>query len=248
MTKSIRINDIVSVPRIRCGLDVNDASAMYTGKVVELSNRSARVELPNGDISGLIPVSAIQRNVKLMIIKIGDFDSEYTLLNPLQKSVLQYCRLLLNDDEVVSYSLRTSQELETIWSISHSIVSHVILIGHGRKNGIKFGKIWLSPLEIDSVLSVGGVEPKQFISLCCKTGYSDFGKAFSRFSYCETLISPFQSIHGSIASQFCQTYLAYHLLRGQTTGIAFKNARESVPGAVNFRLWKNARLIAGKKT
>jgi hypothetical protein len=98
---------------------------------------------------------------------------------------------------------------------------------------------------LEALFKYRGAKPKSFISLCCKTGYADFGKTFSGFSVCKSFAAPFNSVHGATASQFCQTMLTWSLLEGRTTTVAFKKARESVPGAVSFRLWKNGVLTAG---
>lgn len=248
MAKNLRVDDVVYVPRSRVGLDDNSQSAFYSGKVIDVTERSVKLLLPEGKISEDIPTSAIQRNIKVIIIKIGDFDTEDTLLDPLQKSVSFYFKLLLSDDELVFRSVRTTEELSIIWQKEHSVISHVIIIGHGKENAIKFGDKWIESIDIGKILSLNDVSPKQFMSLCCKTGYADFGKDFSKSPVCESLIAPFHSVHGSIASQFCQTFFAYHLLLGKTTGVAFKHAREVTPGAVSFRLWKNEKLLAGQKS
>jgi len=156
--------------------------------------------------------------------------------------------LLLRDDEVISNSIRTLDELKYLWEKNHSVASHVIFIGHGKENAINFGGRWVSPDELNKTLDVKEVSPKQFVSLCCHTGCANFGRKFSQFPICESLILPFQSVHGSIASQFCQTYFACHLLHGQTTRVAFKQARDRVTGTINFRLWKNGEMIVGPKT
>jgi hypothetical protein len=248
VAKNLHVDEFVYVPRSRVGLDANSQSAFYNGRVVEVKERSVKISLPTGVISEDIPTSAVHRNIKVLIIKIGDFDTEDTLLDPLQKSVSFYFKLLLSDEELVFRSVRTTEELSIIWAKEHSVISYVIIIGHGKESAIKFGDKWVESNDVGKILNIGGVSPKQFISLCCKTGYADFGKEFSKFPVCESLISPFQSVHGSIASQFCQTYFAYHLLLGETTGVAFKHARNVIPGAVSFRLWKNEKLIAGQKT
>jgi hypothetical protein len=41
-----------------------------------------------------------------------------------------------------------------------------------------------------------------------------------------------------VASQFTQSYFAYHFLEGESPKVAFRHARDSTPGAVGFRLWR----------
>ena len=248
MAKNLHVGDDVYVPVTRVGLEANNQSAIFSGKIVAIEGRSIKVTLPNGEYSEFIPTSAVQKNIKLLVIKVGDFKTEEILLDPLQKSILQYFRLLLNDDEIVCESLRSLTELSIIWQKHHSVISHVIIVGHGSKNTIQFGNDLITPDQLSTKFSIENATPKQFVSLCCKTGYADFGKTFSKFPICDSLIAPFQSIHGAIASQFCQTYFAYHLLQGETVKVACKHAIKSTPGAVSFRLWKDGKLLAGQKT
>src|SRR5262249_54774627 len=81
---------------------------------------------------------------------------------------------------------------------------------------------------------------KNFVSLCCKTGYAAFAQTFSgRSDVCNLITAPFHSVHGAIASQYCQTLFAYHLLEGETFRVAFRHARDSIPGGTVFRLWQH---------
>ena len=54
--------------------------------------------------------------------------------------------------------------------------------------------------------------PRQwsFLSLCCQTGYAEFAKRFSAAPCCREIIAPFHSVHGAVASQFAQSFFAYH--------------------------------------
>ncbi|QSR47956.1 hypothetical protein [Aeromonas veronii] len=194
-------------------------------------------------------MSLAHETLGLIIVSIGDFETETALIDPLSKSVLQYARLLLPDDALLSIKLRSLSELKTIWQRDQAAYSHVVIVGHGSKSGIKFGVDgWVSAETFQQeVLRVWGGSKKTIISLCCKTGYKAFGGTLSSFAQCKYFIGPFHSVHGAVASQFCQTFLAHHLLEGKTTVVAFKNARASVPGGTSFRLWENDQLKAGPK-
>lgn len=74
-------------------------------------------------------------NLGFCLIRIGDFATEKTLLDPLAKSVLQYLRLMLPDDIVTSVAVRTLQELEEWWSKHSAAQTHCVLIGHGDASG-----------------------------------------------------------------------------------------------------------------
>jgi hypothetical protein len=218
--------------------------AFYETKVVESDHWSVRVDIPNGEVSERIGSSLCYRNVSILILNFGDFESEEALLDPLAHSVYQFCRLLASDGYVRSYKLRSIAELTAIWQIEQTGYSHIILIGHGNGTGLKFGVdnwIMVDRLETPFTRAAGGVS-KIFLSLSCQSGYKSFGGRFSEFPICADFIGPFHPVHGAIASQFTQTFLSYHLLEGETVRVAHRHARESVPGSTSFRLWRGGTL------
>lgn len=243
MAKNLQVGETVFVPRARLRLDPNAPSAFLRTDVVDVVDRSVRVNLTNGTLSDPVAISAVHRNVGVLILRVGDFETETTLLEPLAKSVLQYFRLLLPDDMVLCHRLRSIQELTYYWQKLHGGYSHVVLIGHGRQDAVCFGSDgWINAADLLAVLGSGNPTPKLFMSLCCRTGYAAFGKPFSRAAVCHSLVAPYHSVHGAIASQFCQTFFAHHLLSGETPRIAFRHAREAIPGGVHFRLWQGGTV------
>ena len=213
-----------------------------------MEGRSVRVDVGNGETE-LVASSLCHRNIGILLLNIGDLETEATLLDPLGKSVLQFCRLLVSDDYIHGYKVRSLNEIEVLWARTHAAYSLVILIGHGSQASIKFangGRIATDAFI--NVFDVAGVSGKTFVSLCCETGYKAFGGAASSHAACDRFIGPFHSVHGAIASQFVQTFLAFHLLEGETAKVAFKHARTSVPGSTSFRLWRDQKLVAGAKS
>ena len=245
MARSLSTDDTVYVPWARLGDAADHPSAFWKGEVAEVRDRSVKVTMPGAQISDWVASSAVHRNIGILIVEIGDFDSEAVLLKPLAKSVLHFCRLLVSD-AVRLLELRTLAELKCFWRSNHGAYRHVILVGHGDDDGIAFS-IEGTPSVSDLVNTfvTEDVEPKIFISLCCRTGFASFAKPFSNSVVCEALIAPFHSIHGAVASQFCQTFLAHHLLDGRTTAVAYKSSADSVPGGKKFRLWRRGALKAG---
>lgn len=232
------------VPRTRLGSGPEGPSALVRLKVQALQGRSIVLN-PNGGPPVTVPSSAVHKDIGVMILRIGDFDSETALLDPLAKSLLQYCRLLLPDDMVVQREVRSTTELKTFWKNDSAVYSHIILVGHGKTDSLKFGQSeWVKADAFADVIATEGGQRKTLLSLCCETGVAAFGKVLSQTSNCQAFIGPFQTVHGAVASQFCQTFLAYHLLQGETTPVAFKHARSGVPGAASFRLWINGQMRA----
>ena len=130
---------LVPIARIR-GFETYQKS-LYPTTIVSIDKRSIQVNLKDGLISDKIGNSLCHKNVKVLILEIGDMETEDTLLDPLNKSILQYIRLLLPDDMVISLKIRNITELEYFWKKNHNINSHVVLIGHGKQNSIKFGPV-----------------------------------------------------------------------------------------------------------
>lgn len=247
MARNIQANEWVYIPAARIGGMDDLPSAFWRTKVLEAERGKVKVQLRDQSTSEWIGSSLCHRNVGILILTLGDFDTEPTLLDPLTKSILHYCRLLVPDDQVRNFKLRSLSELSYIWKKEQANYSHIILVGHGAKDSIFFANEgWVDPEKFFKSIHKRGTEKKVFISLCCKTGYQGFGGVFSKKSICGQFIAPFQSVHGAIASQFAQTFLAYHLLQGETPGVAFNHARESTPGSTSFRLWQSGRLKAGE--
>jgi hypothetical protein len=244
MASALKIGDTVYVP---CSsfteLDLID-TALYRTQVVAKIKNSITVNLPGGGVSQPIGAGRVHKDVGILLIEIGDFETEAATLDPLAKSVLQFCRLLVPDDQLRSIKVRGLAELKKFWQHNERAYTHVILVGHADKNVLTFavdGDVTVPTLA--EALKVKKASPKLFISLACKTGFKSFGGEFSKLPFCRDFMAPFQSVHGAVASQFCQTLLTSHFLDGKTTKVAFNHARDSVPGGISFRLWQNGAMV-----
>lgn len=248
MATHFAVDDKVFVPASRIPGMEGHPSAFYETRVAEVGVRKVKVHLRAGAISEWIGSGLCQKNVGILIFTIGDLQTETGLLDPLAKSVLQYCRLLVPDDYLRSYKVRSLIELKCIWQKEQAAYSHVVIVGHGSPDGINFSVDgWVKADALDATMRVWGAPKKVFISLCCQTGYKAAGGQLSKMAICSHFIAPFHSVHGAAASQFAQTFLAFHLLEGESIGVAFRHAREYTPGSTSFRLWENGILTAGPK-
>ena len=238
MASGLVVGDRVLVPSSLLPDGTDYPYAVHETEVLEHQGRSIRVRLRDGQPSDLVGTSRVRRSVGVDIFRIGDLGTEVTLLDPLMKSLLQYARLLLPDDLVQAHRLRSVAELKAIWSARVGVVSHAVLVGHGATDGIRFavdGKVGAEDLA--AAFASPGASSKTFVSLCCNTGYKDFGRPFSQASICRALYAPFQSVHGALASQWTQSFLGHQFLLGYGHRAAFRNA--DVPGNVHFRQWIN---------
>lgn len=240
---TLKVNDSVYVPCVAFPELSNYDTALYKTKVLSTQKNSVSVQLPGGIASAYIGSSRVHKDVGILLIEIGDFATESATLDPLAKSILQFCRLLVPDDQLRSVKVRGREELRKFWHLYQGAYSHVVLIGHGGEDLLSFevdGDVKTG--DIAGILKVKKAKPKLFISLACKTGFKSFGGVLSKETICRDFLGPFHSVHGALASQFCQTFLVSHLLDGKTTKVAFNHARLSVPGGVSFRHWHKGTL------
>ncbi|MFG1271671.1 hypothetical protein [Xanthobacter flavus] len=238
------IGDQVFVARSVLKLDANDISPFYRTVVRARKNRSVQVDMPGGGWSHSISTSKLIRNFGVLIIRIGDFNED-GLLDPLAKSILHYCRMLLPGDSVRLIELRTEGELATFWDTHHGMCRQVVIVGHGAPSGFLFGTTNVTPQRLVQIFDAPNPTKKEFISLGCETGYMQFGKIFSQARCVSHFIGPFHSVHGCVASLFTQTYFNERLIACRSERVAFKHARSNLKGAASFRLWENGNLTAG---
>lgn len=242
---AFQIGEQVYVPRSVLGLDENAISPFHRTTVRARNERSVQVDLPDGSRSRLIATSKVSASFGVLIIRIGDFNED-GLIDPLAKSILHYCRMLLPGDAVRLVELRTEQELVRLWNDAHAVCKQVVIVGHGPPNGYLFGENSISPSRLADILCGPAAAPKEFVSLGCQTGLASFGKSFSKAACVSHFLAPFHSVHGCAASLFTKTYLHERLLAASSPKVAFKRARERLEGAASFRLWQGGNLTAGK--
>jgi hypothetical protein len=242
----LQIGDRVYVPRSVLGLDEDAISPFYQTRVRARQDRSVQVDLPDGTLSPQVATSKIAKSFGVLIVRIGDFNED-GLLDPLAKSVLHYCRMLLPGDSVRLIELRTESELARLWGDLHRLYNQVVVVGHGSPTGFTFGEREIDAARLVEILQEPGPGKKEFISLGCKTGYGSFGREFSKAACVSHLIAPFHSIHGCVASLFTKTFLHERLLAAYSPKVAFNHARKDLLGAASFRLWEKGKLTGGQK-
>ena len=183
----------------------------------------------------------LHADVGVCVVRIGDFKTERSAMDPICKSILNFLRLLLPDDQILMVALRTEAELDEVFQLYASAYTLWIVVGHGTEGGellfTRGGRSAASKLA--DKLAPHAASPRSFLFLSCHTGRSAFAKAFSsRNSLCNVLIAPIGALHSAVASQFAQTFLSYLFLEGRQIGVAFKKALEQIPTATRFRLWR----------
>lgn len=238
MAESLQVGEEVFVSFASMKLPVDAPSAFYHTHVaaVDRSKPEITVAAPNGEFRTVHPKFAF-RSVQFLVIAIGDYYSEHSLLRPLHDSVTSFLRILIPGDQLKAYFIRTLEEFAHIWEDHGALTSHVILIGHGADDALLFGKaVRVRAEQFESILASRG-EKKIFMSLCCHTGSDSVGAPFSKLGACQCFIAPSDSVHGCTASQFCQTFFSYVLLEAHSPFSAWREACVSTPLKPSFVFW-----------
>lgn len=242
MANNIQVGDQVYVCRSRLPTVNDQTKAFYKSEVVARQDRSVSVRLPDGTNSDFVSTKFVHHRVGVAVLAFGDFASEGTLLDPLAKTVLQYCRLLFGDDDYVRFiKLRTEAELNLICDQRQlRPYEHIVILGHGAKEGALCCVVGdIAAARLREIFEQHEPSPWDFAFLCCYLGRNAFAQNFSASPACKSLVAPFNAVHGAVSAQFVQTYLIKLLLEGETTAVAHRHASESTPPKSQFRLWRN---------
>lgn len=239
MAHNLQPGEQVFVPTALLPNPGSYGTGLIVRKVLETQNRSTTLDLGHNVASPLIANSKLHRNLGILIVRVGDLETEPVLLDPLAKSILHFSRLFMDDSFVHLLSVRSVAELEAWLPLNAARFSHVVLVGHCDAHGLKFGVGgYTQPAQMANLCGVQPNHRLTFISLACQSGRASFAKAFSLLPYCQALIAPFHVVHGVIAAQYCQSFFAHLLLLGESVAVAHRHARQFTPGSTSFRLWE----------
>jgi hypothetical protein len=190
-----------------------------------------------------VPSSAVHFDVGVCVIRVGDFQTESNLLNPLTKSIVHFLKILLPDDQLLTHYIRSPEEFYHIVATYGGAFTHFVLVGHASAQGLHFAFGVREPAgALAATLPQHTVRQHNFICLCCHSGERSFARQFSASPACAHLVAPLGALHGAVGSQFAQTFFVRHFLEGRTFTVAFNQSREGVPGGTRFRHWRNGSL------
>ena len=211
-------------------------------------------------IQDSIPLSSrrFHRYAKILIIRIGDWDTEQPVLNPLAASLKAQLSLLLPPGDVDVEYIRTLEEMKAALRVHgggpgtgvRAPWGYAVLVGHGRSGndpGINFGGNWVSPGQLSTAIAGLGPGRKSFseariISLCCETGAKRFAEPFSD-ELGTTFVGPAASVHSYEAAGFVLRLFYEHFLKGRTWSDAFRHTRiASETYSTDFSCWMDGEL------
>jgi len=211
------------------------------GEIVDIQGDSFSMSCGGKTIDN-IPITNIRNDSTILIITLGDFKSEFSMLDPIAKSILHFGKLLHRDDCIRYFKIRSIVALKDIFK--QHIKTHDIIVfnGHGTEEAIEYG------LDASQVLNAAKVielipedygKKKIIVSLSCKTGSTAFGKAISESDFCKGFVGPSENLQGAIAAQYCQTFLFNYLFSANEIDKSHDLAIQAIPGADIMKLHIN---------
>lgn len=181
-----------------------------------------------------------------LVLEIGSEEEEFTV-NAAASAVYGCLESLFTPcGGPVKYErIRTGVELEEYLKRYRENYSHIIIIGHGSKGGIKF---------LDKASLVGGhglvgllgadgsTRPIQIISLCCHSGCDNISEALSKAEGVTEVIAPKSEFDLRWAAHFISGYFLNQFLNGLTIERSVCDAITDKK-ATPMTIWKEGRLI-----
>ncbi len=241
MTTRFKVDDDIWVPATRVG--ERDGYALVQRKVRRVEKLSVWVEQRVGPWARIGTRQVHSDDLGFLVVRIGDWSSEATLLDPLAKSVLHNLRLLVPEERIRLVNVRTATEVEHALAHEGATRSYIIIVGHGSKDGrlitIDGG---MSPSRVATSMRAGAA--KVVVSLACYSGRTGFASTISNDESVRDFVAPFSALHGAAGSTFLQTFLHTHLLLGDGIQASFRRTNAVVTGT-HFVHWRDGDKRAG---
>lgn len=225
------VGDTVLVPAQALGLS-DPPFALVEREVKQVTGRSVRVDTQGG-ASVLVGTQRVHEDFGVLLLCLGDFDTEPSLLDPMMASLHAYTSLLVPGDRVQSVKVRTVQEFTNRAKHLGGMATHVIVVGHC--DGESFLMAEGVPLTGEAFVESFDEPKKTILSLACSSGRTAIGRSVARGSACREYVAPHQEVHGAAAVQYCTAYLTALLLDGRSPGRALSLGLGAIPRATHFR-------------
>lgn len=236
-----KVGDKVFVPVERVATGASCPFSVVTGAVTAINGRSVTVDCPYDIGSQTIASSAVHSaSLSVCIIRVGDFQTESSLLDPITKSVRHFLRLLIPDDQVSLHYVRSEAEFLDVFQRTSSVFTHYVFVGHGAAAGDLLFSLGHRCSAKALAAAMAGLTTKthDFLWLCCHSGDAKFARAFSSAQFCRNHVGSFRTLNGATASFFTQAFFVHHLLEGCSFRVAFKRAVCALPTTDHFRHWQ----------
>lgn len=181
-----------------------------------------------------------------LVLSLGSIEKDYTvetaakaLYNSLQ-SLFAGCGIPVDFERI-----RTTVELSEYMKKYRANYTHVILIGHGQKDGISFldKPKPIAGGELAGCLGSDASEKRlQIVSLCCHSGCENLAKALSSAPNISEVLAPNDAFDIRWAVHFITGFLLYLYINGLQVDEAVRNAART-SGNAPMCIWRNGELV-----
>lgn len=177
----------------------------------------------------------------MLIITLGDYESEIITLDPIAKSILYFGKLIHRDDCLRYFKIRSEKAFQDVLIKYGKCHDVIILNGHGTDHSFIFGRDKKETRDAKKFISYFPEDfgrEKIIISLSCNTGSENLGLQISQQKkYCKAFIGPNNNLQGAIASQYCQTFLSNYLFSANIIEDSHKLSKDAIPGSEIMQLF-----------
>jgi hypothetical protein len=217
------------------------------------------------------PAPVVLDNPGFLVLQLGDREAEHTVdraakaIHGSLESLFASCGVRV-DFEI----RRTPEELAAFMAYARDMYSHIVLIGHGDKDGLKFRSISIdtpndeSEAERRARLSIVsaqrvvdllgcdlGCRDVEILSLCCHSGCDEMGAALSDAKNVSSVIAPAKEVSMQWAAHFVTDYFLRVFVNNEHVDDAVPAAvlacsDQSTATPTNYvpmRVWRDGQLI-----
>jgi hypothetical protein len=193
-----------------------------------------------------VPSNELIYKPGFLLVHLGSIEKDYTVETAAQalfnslKSLFAGCNIPVDFDRI-----RTTVELSEYMKRYRNNYSHVILIGHGQRDGIAF---------LDKPHPIAGSELAgclgsdtsnksiQIVSLCCHSGCANLAKALSRAPDISEVVAPNDTFDIRWAVHFITGFLLYMYINGLEVDAAVREAAR-ISGNAPMCIWRQGELV-----
>ena len=217
------------------------------------------------------PRPVVLDNPGFLVLQLGDREAEYTVDQAARAIHGSLQSLFASCGVRVDFEIRrTPEELAAFMAYARDLYSHIVLIGHGDKDGLKFRSISIdtpndeseaerrarrnivSAQRIVDLLGCDlGCRDVEILSLCCHSGCDEMGAALSAAKNVSSVIAPVKEVSMQWAAHFVTDYFLRVFVNDEHTDdavpaavLACSNQSTATPtNYVPMRVWRNGQLI-----
>jgi len=192
-----------------------------------------------------VPPSKFIWNAGYLVLEIGSVEAEHTVSSAAEAVFESLNALFSACHDIVRFErIRTTVVLSEYLKIYRCNYSHIILIGHGCKEGIHFLDK-SGPIRGNELAGLLGADkhrnPIQIISLCCHTGCEENAKALSNGEGVTEVIAPIGTFDLRWSVHFVLGYFLSSYLLGKNIKDAICDAALS-KGSTPMTIWKDGEI------